>query len=322
MEYTTLGRTGLKVSVAGLGCGGSSRLGMTAGHSDAHCVGIVQRALDLGVNFIDTAQFYGTEPIVGKAIKGRPRESVIISTKHKVAPGASPTAVANVITSLNSSLKALGSDHVDLFCLHTVLPGEYDLVAAKVLPALRREQEKGKLRHIGITEWATKDNGHSMLERALADDHWDVVMTAFHMLCQNSRQKVFPAAIKHNVGTLVMFAVRALFSVPGRLQQDIARLAAEGRVPAELAQKDNPLDFLLGEGGAKTIIEAAYRYARHEPGAHVVLFGTGNPAHIEPNVRAILGPPLPEAARRQLAELFGALEGVGLDEPNLKKPAA
>lgn len=62
------------------------------------------------------------------------------------------------------------------------------------------------------------------------------------------------------------------------------------------------------------MIEAAYRYARHEPGAHVVLFGTGNPEHVEPNVKAILKPPLHEEHRRRLEELFGALEGVGLDE--------
>lgn len=55
MEYATLGRTGLKVSVAGLGCGSSSRLGLTAGHSEAHCAGIIRQAVDLGVNLIDTA---------------------------------------------------------------------------------------------------------------------------------------------------------------------------------------------------------------------------------------------------------------------------
>ncbi|HTD89215.1 MAG TPA: aldo/keto reductase, partial [Burkholderiales bacterium] len=63
MEYTTLGRTGLRVSVAGLGCGGSSRLGLTAGHSEKHGVSIVRQAIDLGVNLIDTANSYGTESI-------------------------------------------------------------------------------------------------------------------------------------------------------------------------------------------------------------------------------------------------------------------
>ena len=81
MDYTTLGKTGLKVSVAGLGCGGNSRIGQGTGSSEAQSVALVREALDLGVNFLDTANAYETEGIVGKAIKGRPRDSVVISTK-------------------------------------------------------------------------------------------------------------------------------------------------------------------------------------------------------------------------------------------------
>ena len=69
MEYTTLGRTGLKVSVAGLGCGGFSRLGLGTGKSEAEAVALVRQALDLGVNLFDTAAVYGTEAVLGKAIK-------------------------------------------------------------------------------------------------------------------------------------------------------------------------------------------------------------------------------------------------------------
>ncbi len=68
MAYTTLGRTGLRVSVAGLGCGGFSRLGQGQGSSVAHSIGVVRAALDAGVNFIDTAAQYGTEDIVGQAL--------------------------------------------------------------------------------------------------------------------------------------------------------------------------------------------------------------------------------------------------------------
>src|SRR5688572_9368809 len=84
MQYTILGKTGLKVSVAGLGCGGNSRIGQGAGLSEAQSVALVREALDLGVNLIDTASIYGTEGIVGKAIKGRARESVVISTKSHI----------------------------------------------------------------------------------------------------------------------------------------------------------------------------------------------------------------------------------------------
>jgi aryl-alcohol dehydrogenase-like predicted oxidoreductase len=319
MEYTTLGRTGLKVSVAGLGCGGSSRLGLTAGHSEAHCAGIIRQAVDLGVNLIDTAKIYGTEPIVGAALKTIARESVVISTKHKVAQGTTLIPAADVVAGLDGSLKVLGTDYVDIFFLHTVLPDAYDHVAAEIVPALLREKDKGKFRFLGITEMPPKDPRHATLQRALKDDDWDVVMLAFHMLAQNARPLVFPATQSRNVGTLIMFAVRSLFSTPGRLQQDLAALAASGKVPAWLAGKPQPLDFLLHDGGAHSVIEAAYRYARHEPGAHVVLFGTGNPAHVAPNISAILQPPLPQTDVQKLGELFGLLEGVGLDEPNLKR---
>lgn len=320
MEYTTLGRTGLRVSVAGLGCGGNSKLGLGTGHSAAHAADIVRRALDLGVNCIDTAQYYGTEPAVGKAIQGRARDSVVISTKHKVSLiDGTVFTVAEILAGLDHSLRALGTDHVDVFCLHTVLPQEYDRVMAEIVPPLLREKEKGKFRFLGITEFAGRDPRHDMLARAVQADCWDAVMVAFHMLNQNARQRVFPATRAGNIGTLLMFAVRAIFSVPGRLQQDIAELAAEGRVPKWLADKKNPLDFLLHEQGTRDIIEAAYRYARHEPGANVVLFGTGNPDHLAPNINAILQPPLPAADSQKIAELFGALEGVGLDEIVVKR---
>lgn len=315
MEYTILGRTGLKVSVAGLGCGGNSKLGLGTGHSAAHGADIVRRALDLGINLIDTAQYYGTEHVVGAAIEGRARDSVVISTKHKVSlTSGTIFTIAEILAGLDRSLRALKTDHVDVFCLHTVLPGEYDRVMAEIVPPLLREKEKGKFRFLGITEFAGRDPRHDTLARALQADCFDVMMVAFHMLNQNARQRVFPLTRAKNIGTLLMFAVRAIFSVPGRLQQDIAELAAAGKVPKWLADKKNPLDFLLHEQGARDIIEAAYRYARHEPGANVVLFGTGNPDHIAPNIKAILQPPLPAADAQKIAELFGALEGVGLDE--------
>ena len=318
MEYTTLGRTGLKVSVAGMGCGGSSRLGLTAGHSAAHCAGIIRQAVDLGVNLIDTAKAYGTEAVVGEALKALPRESVVITTKHKVAEGKTLLAAKDVVAGLDDSLRVLGTDYIDVFFLHTVLPNAYEHAAREVVPALLREKEKGKFRFLGITEMPPKDARHDMLQSAFRDDYWDVIMFAFHMLGQNARQRVFPMTISHNIGTLIMFAVRSLFSTPGRLQQDIQALVTAGKLPAQMAEHSHPLEFLLQEGGAQSVIEAAYRYARHEPGANVVLFGTGNPAHVAPNIEAILKPPLPSVDVKRLAELFGHLEGVGLDEPNRK----
>jgi len=89
MEYAVLGRTGLKVSVAGLGCGGPSRLGLRRNKSQKEAIALVRQALDLGVNFLDTAEVYGTEEIVGKGISAIPRDQVVISAK-KAFPLADP----------------------------------------------------------------------------------------------------------------------------------------------------------------------------------------------------------------------------------------
>jgi L-galactose dehydrogenase len=113
-----------------------------------------------------------------------------------------------------------------------------------------------------------------------------------------------------------MFAVRNIFSRPGLLQQAVADLAAAGKLPPELAASDNPLGFLLHEGGAESVIEAAYRFARHEPGIDVVLFGTSSVKHLKANIASILRPPLPAEDLAKLYALFGHLTGVGLDLPD------
>ncbi len=81
MEQVTLGRTGLRVGVMGLGAGGHSRLGQSQGKSEADSIAVVRRALELGANLIDTAEAYGTEPIVGKALAEVPRDAYVLSTK-------------------------------------------------------------------------------------------------------------------------------------------------------------------------------------------------------------------------------------------------
>jgi L-galactose dehydrogenase len=99
-------------------------------------------------------------------------------------------------------------------------------------------------------------------------------------------------------------------------------LAAAGRVPAWLGETDDPLGFLVHDGAAANVTDAAYRFARHEPGTDVVLFGTGNRAHLRTNIESILKPPLPAADVVKLYALFGALEGVGLDLPARVQAAA
>jgi aryl-alcohol dehydrogenase-like predicted oxidoreductase len=318
MHYTTLGKTGLTVSVAGLGCGGNSRIGQGAGLTEAQSVALVREALDLGVNFIDTAAIYGTEGIVGKAIKGRPREGVVVSTKSHINAfdGSSTVPAATVLASLEASLRALDTDYVDVFHLHGLSPKVYDHAMAEVVPALLREKEKGKLRHLAVSETAPRDPRHTMLERAVEEPVWEVFMLAFHMLHQNARNRLLKRTRANKVGTLCMFAVRNIFSRPGLLQQTVADLAAQGKLPQELAAAGDPLGFLVHAGGAESVIDAAYRFARHEPGIDVVLFGTSSAEHLRSNIASILRPPLPAEDVAKLYTLFGHLVGVGLDLPD------
>jgi L-galactose dehydrogenase len=126
MEYTTLGKTGLRVSVAGLGCGGFSRLGLSAGGTEADAVAVVRSALNLGVNLLDTAAAYGTETAVGKAIAAVPRDQVVVATKAIVGFGHDRVNPEHVVASLDNSLRALGTDYIDVFQLHGVSPRAYD----------------------------------------------------------------------------------------------------------------------------------------------------------------------------------------------------
>jgi aryl-alcohol dehydrogenase-like predicted oxidoreductase len=309
VEYTTLGRTGLKVSVAGLGCGGPSRLGMRNDpQSENHAIALVKQAIDLGVNFLDTAQNYGTEAVVGKAIAGMPRDRLVLSTKKTLPPGDHSDPEAEVIKGIEQSLKLIGTDYIDVYHLHGVEPKDYAFAKDRLMPAMRRLKQQGKIRFVGVTEGFVVDPAHAVLQDGLKEDLWDVVMVGFSLLNPSARRTVFQLTQNKNVGVLNMFAVRRALSQPERLKELCAELVAKGMIAKEALDGNAPLGFLLKQTDAATIPEAAYRFCRHTQGVDVVLFGTGNPAHLKENVAAILKPPLPQPALEKLDEIFGALD--------------
>ncbi len=308
MEYTTLGKTGLKVSVAGLGCGGPSRLGLRGpGDAETHAVDLVKQALDLGVNFLDTAQSYGTEAIVGKALAGWPRDRVIVSTKKTLPTPDEPNPEAQIVRDLELSLKLLGIDYIDVYHLHGVEPKHFEYVESRLMAPMQRLKAQGKIRFIGVTEAFVFDTSHAMLQHSLKKNLWDVVMVGFNLLNPSARKTVFPLTLKSVVGVLNMFAVRRALSRPGRLSEMCAELVARGALAKDSVEINDPLGFLIEETDAATLPEAAYRFCRHERGVDVVLTGTGNPQHLKENVSAMLKPPLPKAALAKLESLFGGL---------------
>ena len=308
MEYTTLGRTGLRASVAGLGCGGPSRLGMrNDAQGEKNAITLVRQALDLGINFLDTAESYGTEGVVGKAIAGVARDRVIISTK-KALPSARSDIEREVKRGLEQSLKLLGTDYIDVYHLHGVEPKDYDFARERLMPVLHRVREQGKIRFIGVTEGFVQDPSHQMLQQSLREDLWDVVMVGFNLLNPSARESVFPMTQAKRVGVLNMFAVRRALSQPDRLKGILTDLTHQGVLPADAANAGDLIDFLLTESDATTLPEVAYRFCRHERGVDLVLTGTGNPEHLRANVESILKPPLPRSVLRKLEELFGNLD--------------
>jgi len=309
MEYTTLGKTGLKVSVVGLGCGGPSRLGMRDNaDTEERAVGIVREAIDLGVNFIDTAQNYGTEGVVGKAMAGIPRDRFVISTKKTLPDPAQRSPEDEIKKGLEQSLKHLGTDYIDVYHLHGVEPKDYDFARERLMPVMRRLREQGKIRFIGVTEGFVQDPSHQMLQQSLNEDLWDVVMVGFNLLNPSARRTVFSTARDKGVGVLNMFAVRRALSQPDRLKTIIADLIQKGALSPGAMNVEDPVDFMLKESSAQTLPEVAYRFCRHEPGIDVVLTGTGNPEHLRANVQSILKPALPKPVLEKLEATFGNLD--------------
>ncbi len=313
MHYTNLGSTGLRVSVAGLGTGGFSRMGLKSGKTEDEAARLILDGVELGINFIDTAPPYGTEGVVGKALKSLRRDSVVVATKSTVMRGGVRWTPQRVVESLDNSLKLMGTDYVDVFNLHAVETPFYGYARDVLGPALLEQKAKGKIRHIGLTENPIVDHTNETLKRAVNDPVWEVFMVGFHMMHQGARRDVFPMTQAQGIGTLLMFAVRSMFADPPRIAREMKALAAKGQVDPSLGKTDDPLGFLVHEGGAASVIDAAYRFARHEPGVDVVLFGTGDAEHLRTNVASLLKPPLPEADRAKLAKLFGHLTGIGLD---------
>ncbi len=314
MEYRTFGRTGLRVSVCGLGGGGESRLGLAKGSTEGQAIAVVRQALELGVNYVDTAPNYGTEDVIGRALEEH-RDDVVVSSKTVVRrKDGSPVDRAGVRRGLEETLRKLRSDVVDVYHLHRVQPEDYEYACAEIVPELLALRDEGKVRFLGISESTGHDPRHGMLRRAMDDDCFDVMMTGFTFFNQSAREVLLRTAIEKNIAIEVMASARSYFSRPEQLAEEIGRLADVGVVARDDVDAADPLGFLTASGEVRSPTEASYRFVAHEPGVHVVLVGTGNPVHLEENVRALSAGPLPAAVHERLVSLFGHLS-MAVDAP-------
>ncbi len=301
MERVRLGRTGLQVSRMGIGAGGPSQIGRKTGLDESASVDLLLRAFDAGVNLVDSSEAYGTEAIIGRALQARDRGDIVISTKKSTR--RQEVTPATLMESLDGSLQQLGTDYIDIYNLHGVVPQDYRRLVDDIYPTLEATRDAGKIRFLGVTAMFNEDLEHVMLTEALADDLWDVVMVGFNLLNQSARDAVLAAARRQDVGVQVMFAVRKALSSGDHLREFVDVLITMGEIDAADVNRDEPLDFIV-EALAPSIPDAAYRFCRDEPGVHVVLSGTGNADHLTANLQSFQRPALPAEATQRLRHIF------------------
>ncbi len=197
-KYRILGRTELQVSTLGFG---ASPLGDVYGAIDpVEGRRAVHQAIDEGINFFDVAPYYGltlAEERLGEALRGR-RKEVILATKcGRYGTDSFDFSAQRVYTSIEDSLKRLRSDYVDLFQAHDVEFGDTDQIIKETIPAMRRLQEQGKVRFIGITGYSLKT-----LIRIAEAAPVDSILTycRYNLLVDDMEKVLMPVAEKHGIG--------------------------------------------------------------------------------------------------------------------------
>lgn len=310
MEYRILGRTGFEVSLLSLGSGGARALGQSVGMSQGQQTALVRRALDLGINFIDTSAIYGdSELILGRALEGVPRDSYFLTTKWlALKDGKSVPDPALLAEGVNESLKRLRTDYVDVMMFHGPLPDEYPELIERVAPTMVRLREEGKVRAVGISTRYVTDPAQVTGELALMEDPdlFDVVMLKYGMLNQHAADEMFPLAIEHDVGVMNMATIRDKLPDPARLEQLIQEWKNGGKIPADSLPAEDPLGWLVHDD-VDSVISAGYKFGADHPAVSTVITGTASIEHLESNVAALETPRLPAEDAQRIKDLFGSI---------------
>lgn len=308
MRYRKLGRTGLDVSLVGLGTGGPSQLGQATGRAPSESFRVVHAALDLGINIFDTSPAYReSEMLLGQALQGVPRHRYILATKFnpgRIAPDAGPEAFTE---QLENSLRYLNTDHIEVLQYHGIAPEQYRTIIDRFHPAALEAQRQGKIGYIGITETMGSDVHHAMLEMALQEDLFDTFMIHYGILNQIAERVVFPMAQERNVGVFVMGPVRMSLRTPEEAVSRINHFIDQGWLDIPRPDLADPLGMGRVSAPTADVTRVAYRFAAAHPAVSTMLVGTGNPDHLRANVDDVLSGELTPEELAYLRETYGSL---------------
>ena len=204
MKHRTLGRTGIQVSPY---CLGAMMFGAVGNPDHDDSIRIIHRALDAGINFVDTADVYSqgeSEEIVGKALKGR-RDDVVLASKVHYPMGTDPNHRGNsrrwIVTAVENSLRRLGTDHLDLYQVHRPDP---TVDVAETLSALSDLVHSGKVRAIGTSTFPASEivESHWVSERR-GLERFRTEQPPYSIVNRGIEREVLPVCQRYGMGTLV-----------------------------------------------------------------------------------------------------------------------
>jgi L-galactose dehydrogenase len=287
MQYRQLGRTDLVVSLVGYG---ASPLGDVFGNTDPkEAVRAVHLAIDEGINFFDVSPYYGrtlAEERLGAALEGR-RSEVILATKCGRYGDAEFDFSANRVTrSLDDSLRRLRTDYVDLLQAHDVEFGDARQIIEETIPVMRRLQEKGKVRYIGITGYPLK-----VLVRIARAVPVDSILTycRYNLLADDMDAFLMPFAREHGVGVINASGLH-MGILTDRGEPDWHPAPGEvkraGRQAAELCRQRG-ID----------LAQLALRYCFEYPLVASTLVGMSTTDQVRRNIAAFCAPADPQLVR-------------------------
>ena len=298
MEYRDLGRTGPRVSEIGFGAWaiGGDAWGPV---EDAESLAAMERAMELGINFLDTADVYGdgrSESLVAKAIRGR-RDEVVLSTKgglmgHHRDPQRGPVydRPEKVVEALEASLGRLETDHVDVYFCHIWWDKHEETEA--FIEAFERLKKDGKVRAVGVS---TNDLDH--IRHFDRDRGLDVVQLDYSILNRDPEKGILPYLQERGIGVVVRGPLR-MGILTGKFSEDT--IFPEGDIcrnwPEEQWFKESleKVERLRPLEDGRTLGQLALRYVLAHPAVSVAISGAKTPAQVEANAAASVRPLLSE----------------------------